>query len=264
MKIKNSAPNDKTTRLTKLERSQIVLPNNLKDISIGLLLGDLYAQKQTKNSNAMFRFEQGLVHKDYLFHLYELFKSYSGQAPKISKRLPNNLTGVIYTRVTFFTYALPCLTEIHALFYVNGKKRLPPNIVELLTSLGLCYWICDDGGFNNVQGSLILNTQSFTKEEVELLAKTLNGKWDLNCTINKKGPHFVIRIPSKSLPILQNLLKDIIPPMMKRVGHKVMAPYGGHDWRPTPPQQRVRATTIVLKHDPALRGVYKSPIYGIK
>src|SRR5213075_1586644 len=40
-----------------------------------------------------------------------------------------------------------------------------------------------------------------------------------------------------------------------RVGHKVMAPYGGHDWRPTHPLLRGRATTIVLKHDPALRGL---------
>jgi hypothetical protein len=101
MKNQNSAPNGKTTRLTKLERSQIVLPNNFKDISIGLLLGDLYAQKQTKNSNAMFRFEQGLVHKDYLFHLYELFKSYSGQAPKISNRLPNNLTSPLFRSMIF-------------------------------------------------------------------------------------------------------------------------------------------------------------------
>jgi len=36
-----------------------------------------------------------------------------------------------------------------------------------------------------------------------------------------------------------------------------MAPYGGHDWRPTHPLLRGRATTIVLKHDPALRGAAK-------
>ena len=31
--------------------------------------------------------------------------------------------------------------------YSEGKKIVPLNIGELLTALGLCYWICDDGSF---------------------------------------------------------------------------------------------------------------------
>jgi len=101
---------------------------------------------------------------------------------------------------------------------VNGKKVVPQNIGELLTPLGLCYLISDDGGFNKVYGSLILSTQSFSLVEVNLLINVLNSKWNLDCTINKKGPHFVIRIPSKSLPILQSLLGPLMPTMMK---HKI-------------------------------------------
>jgi len=53
-------------------------------------------------------FEQGLVHNDYLFHLYELFKGYCLSAPSTSNRLPDKRTGNVYTRVTFNTMALPC------------------------------------------------------------------------------------------------------------------------------------------------------------
>ena len=81
------------------------------------------------------------------------------------------------------------------------------NIGELLTPLGLCYWICDDG-------SAALSTHSFSLQEVNLLIKTLNDKWDLKCTINKQSNAFFIRIPKNSVPILQSLLKDILPPMM--------------------------------------------------
>lgn len=68
------------------------------------------------------------------------------------------------------------------------------------------------------KGCVYLCTNSFSLPEVNLLIKTLNEKWDLKCTINKQGNAFVIKIPPKSLPILQSLLKDIIPAMMK---HKI-------------------------------------------
>ena len=100
------------------------------------------------------------------------------------------------------------------LFYPLGKKEVPLNIAELLTPLSLAFWICDDGDFHKINHSVRLNTQGFTLAEVELLAKTLNDKWNLKCTLNKDKGKFVIRIPKSSLPILQSLLKDIMPPMM--------------------------------------------------
>ena len=53
--------------LTKGRRSLFVLPENLKSILVGLILGDLYIFKSAKSVNAGLRFEQG--HKDYLVHL---------------------------------------------------------------------------------------------------------------------------------------------------------------------------------------------------
>src|SRR3982751_713360 len=60
----------KPRSLTKLEREAFSLPEELKQILVGLMLGDLNAQKQTINSNVRLRFEQGLVHEQYLMHLY--------------------------------------------------------------------------------------------------------------------------------------------------------------------------------------------------
>jgi hypothetical protein len=37
----------------------------------------------------------------------------------------------------------------------------------------------------------------------------------LECAINKNNNKFVIRISSKALPILQDLLKNIMPSMMR-------------------------------------------------
>jgi len=66
-------------RLTDLEKEKIVLTDELKQILVGIILGDGYGQKQ--GFNTRFKFEQGTVHEEYLMHLYDLFGIYSGKAP---------------------------------------------------------------------------------------------------------------------------------------------------------------------------------------
>ena len=204
------------SRLTKKEREEFVIPENLREILVGLFLGDLHAQKKTPKSNAYLKFEQGFIHKDYLDFLYELFQHYCSVAPKINNRTPDKRTGNIYTRVLFHTYCLPCFTQFHNIFYLNKKKIVPSNIAELLTPLGLAHWICDDGGWSG--NSTRIHANSYTLEEVNLLVQVLNDKFNLKCTILKSGTGYIIRISTKSMPVLQELLKDIMPPMMR---HKV-------------------------------------------
>jgi hypothetical protein len=205
---------EQSYKLTKKEKSQLSLSEELRQILVGLLLGDLYAQKPKGGLNIILRFKQSIVHKDYLLHLYDLFKTFSSQAPKITNMAPHKITVKVYSSIWFNTYTLPCFVSIYELFYVNGSKVVPSNIAELLTPLGLGYWIADDGSFNKRDRAVVLSTQSFSKEEVNLLINVLNNKFKLNCTINKNTNGFVIRIPSKSLPILQALLAQHMPVMM--------------------------------------------------
>jgi hypothetical protein len=130
--------------------------------------------------------------------------------PQTNIKLPHHLTGNIYTRIWFNTYSLPCFNELYELFHVDGKKVIPLNIGELLTPLGLCYWICDDGSFCKTNRAIIISTNSFSLEEVNSLINVLKTKYNLECTINKQGLAFRIRISSKSIPVLQSLLKNIM------------------------------------------------------
>ena len=126
-------------RLTKAERESFSLSKELKDILIGLLLGDLNILKGEKSINAGLRFEQSIIHEDYIRHLYTLFKSYCFSEPVIYTRAPNLKTGVSYSSVRFITCSLPCFNELHELFYPLGKKIIPQNIGDLLTPLGLAF-----------------------------------------------------------------------------------------------------------------------------
>jgi hypothetical protein len=160
-------------RLTKLEREQFSIDTPLNDIIIGLALGDLHIRKQPASINVRFYFEQGSVHELYILHLYDLFKGYCNSEPKKSDRKPDSRTGKVYTRITFNTYSLPCFNYYHELFYVNGVKRIPLNIGELLTPVSLAYWAMEDGCKKN--SGFKFCTHSYTFEEVQLLVNVLKS-----------------------------------------------------------------------------------------
>jgi hypothetical protein len=122
-------------RLTKIERQQISMPADLKQISgfpplnlYGLVAVNNWAYAgrsvlRNKLGNARFIFGQGLVNQEYFFHVYDLFKSYCGTTgPYTSNNKPDKRTGKIYNMMSFKTFSLPCFSEFHDLFYPLGKK----------------------------------------------------------------------------------------------------------------------------------------------
>lgn len=205
----------KRGKLTKAEQSGFTLSAEKKEILVGLLLGDAYAQKPKGCVNTIFRFEQGLIHKDYLVHLYEIFKDYCSILPTIRNLKSQKGAEKIHSSIYFYTYLLPCFNPLRELFYPMGKKVVPLNIAELLTPLGICYWISDDGSRDKHKKFVVLCTDSFTLVEVELLVDTLNKKWDLKCYKCKQGKGYRIIIPSYSIPVLQKLVAPHMPPMMR-------------------------------------------------
>jgi hypothetical protein len=198
--------------LSQAERKNFSLTADLRGIMVGLLLGAAHAQKRSRNTNIFF--EQSIVRKDYLMHLYELFKLFCISEPKLSVRAPSKIRGNVYSSLRFQTMALPCFNEFHELFFQQGPKIIPLNIKDLFTPLTLAYWICDDGTFDNKTQAIILCTECFNLEGVKLLQDVLVDKFKLNCTLNTRGSGHRIRIHKKSIPAVQALLKDVMPPMM--------------------------------------------------
>lgn len=103
-------------------------------------------EKATANSNIRLRFDQGTIHSDYLYLLYDLFKDYTLIPPKTTNRKSDKRTGKIYNSVIFKIRMLPCFNYLWDLFYKERIKIVPSNIKNLLTAVGLAYWIMDDGG----------------------------------------------------------------------------------------------------------------------
>jgi hypothetical protein len=108
--------------------------------------------------------------------------------------LATQKTGNIYETILFTTYSLPCIRDFCKPFYsISGTKIIPTNIGDLLTPLGLCYLICDDGGFYPKSRRVTLATNCFTLGEVQLLVRTLEVNFNLICYVNKQGDGYVVR-----------------------------------------------------------------------
>jgi len=181
------------------------LPLPLNDIIIGLLLGDLHASKGSlKNTRLIF--EQGDIHSDYLFHLYDLFKNFCKTEPKITKRFDKR-TNKFYTRIKFSTLSSPLFNYYLDLFYVNNIKIIPANLGEILTARSLAYWAMDDGSKTGT--GFRLNTQSYTKVENLLLIQILKDKFDLDCSLHLSGNNQQ-RIYIKTRSMLK--FKDLVSP----------------------------------------------------
>jgi hypothetical protein len=107
----------KKNYLTQKERSNFILFPQLEEILVGLILGDLCLSKRSELTlSVRALFKQGIIHKDYLMHLYELFKTFGSQVP-ITTNLPiDKRTGKIYSAVSFNTYSLPCFYKLYFSF----------------------------------------------------------------------------------------------------------------------------------------------------
>jgi hypothetical protein len=111
--------------------------------------------------------------------------------------------------------ALPCFNEYHELFYPNGVKIIPNNISDYLTEVSLAFWIMDDGG-KTTHGDLLLHTNSYTLEEVELLVSVLNNKFNLTSKkIQRKPNQWAILISKKELDKVRTLTSAYIHSSMK-------------------------------------------------
>ena len=199
------------------------LPSNLHEIAVGLILGDAHIFRN-KTENASMHIEQSFGHKEYVFHLYDLFSDYC-KSPPVTRTRVNNKLDTSYISIRFTTRQLSCFTQLHELFYdANKTKIIPNNISEFISPVTLADWSMDDG---SKQGKgFHLNTQSYTLEETsaaarpmfqgaaarlletKILSDVLFNKFNLNNSIqsHKNGYRIYIKVNSKD-----NFIKLVKP-----------------------------------------------------
>lgn len=191
--------------------------NETKEVIVGSLLGDANIELRGRSTNSRFKISQSTKHQDYFYMLFKIFSQFCSN-PVFSYTYLDKRTNKNYKSLTLRTKAFPLFTEYYNLFYLNGVKIIPNNIGDLLTPLALAHFIMQDGSYHKVSKGVTLCTDSFKKEEVELLLSVLEKNFNLICTIqkapNNKLNRFRIYISAKSLPILRTLVQSHFHPSM--------------------------------------------------
>lgn len=204
---------------TRVRASNRIGPHN-KDIIyvlIGSLLGDAYANKRSIEGTRIC-YRQSIIHKDYLFWIYNFFYSRgytSNLEPRMYTRvLKKGKQSTIHYGYEFNTFTFRSFNWIHEIFYKKGKKYINPNIEKYITPLALAVLIMDDGGY--AKPGVRIATNSFKLEEVELLAKIIKNKFDLDCTVQhvKAINKYSIYIKGVSIPTLINVVLPHFHPSM--------------------------------------------------
>ena len=101
-------------------------------------MDDLLLLLEQTHKNARLGFIQCLDRSQYVFFVFNILSHYCSSSPRLTTgiRAGNQFYGL-----EFFTRSMPCITELHSLFYVNGVKVIPENIYELLTPVALAHVI---------------------------------------------------------------------------------------------------------------------------
>ena len=90
-------------------------------------MGDLNIEKPSRTGHARLRFAQGLVHEEYLLHLFEKVRPYCRAVPYFPKTL-HNVTGKFYPSIRFNTCSFACFDEF---FNLNNTGFIyHPQVVD--------------------------------------------------------------------------------------------------------------------------------------
>lgn len=202
-------------RLSKSRRALIKISSYTEEVLVGVLLGDAWLQKRSRNQNTRFGFRQSSKEEkreyfNFIFNLFSIFCT-PNYIPVV-KTIKHSGYDTILGRISFVTMRLPCFNVYFELFYGTGKKCVPYNIEAIFTGVSLAHWIMCDGSKQN--NGLHLNTYGFTIEDVNRLILMLKHKYDLNCTIHqhKAGPR--IYILGDSIDKVRALVKPHMVPSM--------------------------------------------------
>ena len=226
--LENKGKNKK--KKTTVDRSKYTIEYPLNEIIIGLLLGDGHIQKR-KNSRFIYAQSSLRVHHlNYFKHVFALFKPYLSKDFIFKDRsFIDKRTNKTYSSVSFATLTLPCFNQYRDLFYdSNNKKIVPASIENILTPIGLAYWIMDDGSIQN--SGLHLNTYGFTLEDTIKLKTAIENMFaidegmqtkPLKCSIHKHKKGNRIYIWGESMEFLRNKISRYMhKDMMYKINSK--------------------------------------------
>lgn len=211
------SPNSKYLREYKMTLTNLSIVQ--WEASIGLMLGDASLQTQNKGRTYRMKLEWGDKNKVYAEHVHALFEEWVLSPPHQKTRV--NMNGNTVINWGFQTISHNAFNPLKDLFLIKKHKGVADNLIKNhLTGRGLAYWFMDDGGKldynkNSKNKGLVLNTHSFSKEEVEIMSIELRNKFNLNTYTRLNKNKSIIVINNDSYERFVDLTDKYFIPSMR-------------------------------------------------
>ena len=200
-----------TNSLKELKQN-LKMNKRQREIIIGTLLGDGHSETQNRGRTYRLKIEQSIKHKEYVDWLYQEFKDWVQTPPQIKKQI---IGGKVIQKYWFNTLSHGSFRFYGQQFYQNKKKIVPKLINHWLTSLALAVWFMDDGSIKSkYHRARILNTQCFSRKEIERLINVLKDKFSIQCKLRKQEEGYQIMILAESAKQFAKIIKPFVHPTM--------------------------------------------------
>lgn len=202
-------------KYTLVQLAMVKLPLYIQRIIVGLILSDgglSFAGVRSKNALfiLILEFTQSAAHSGYFWSVFNLLSHYCSSFPIIRNRIRY---GVPSIGLQFATRSMPCLTELHSLFYVNKVKIIPVSIYDLLTPVALSHCIAGDGTHNG--NGLIICIDSYSVPDIVRLMNVLMIRYRLECSLHYCRGYPRIYIWKGSIPTIRGIVEPLLHPSMR-------------------------------------------------
>lgn len=124
--------------------------------------------------------------------------------------------------LSFSTLFHEAFNPLAKIFFGEGQRKSILSYFEKepLSGMSLAYWFMDDGGLLSYnkdypRRALVFNTQSFTRQECEILSQNINQGHDLQSWVKAEKGYYIIAIPAKRSDYLRKIMESHIIDSMK-------------------------------------------------
>ncbi len=190
---------------------------------LGSLMGDARLECRSKSiradHTARLRIHQSDRQRNYVDWKYEILKNFVSRGPRFTKVWHDTQRDKDHFSWYFHTRSDQNFGLIHKLFYKNGVKIVPIDLLDLLEPLGLAVWYMDDGSNNS--GRITLNTHNFSVEEQKILQDLLLRKFNIATTMVKDRTKYKIAIGTHEFDKFINIVKPFV---IDSMSYKIYSP----------------------------------------
>lgn len=197
--------------------NHIVISSRQREIITGKLLGDGHLETRTRGMTYRLKIEHSEKQKLYVDWLYNELKNFSASEPK---RKVQRVKGEEYVKYWFNTVSTGSLRFYGQQWYQNNKKVIPRQLDRWFTPLALAVWFMDDGSIKSQHHrAKIINTQSFSKEEILRLIDLLDRKYGIKAKLRYQREGYQVYLLSETIEKLENIIRPhVLPSMAYKLG----------------------------------------------